>query len=108
MFEEIFHSVIMVLIDIFECFGALVLALSVFKAFYHWVRKQLGRDADYHVGLTLLKGMSTALQFKMAAEILKTSIVGDMNELLVLGAVVALRAVMSLLIHFEMKDIEKH
>ena len=33
-----------------------------------------------------------------------TVLVRDLNELIVLGAVVLLRALLSLLIHFEMKD----
>ena len=40
----------------------------------------------------------------MAAEILKTVLVRDLKELLVLGAVILLRALLSLLIHFEMKS----
>ena len=43
------------------------------------------------------------MEFKMAAEILKTVLVRDLNELLVLGAVILLRALLSLLIHFEMR-----
>ena len=39
----------------------------------------------------------------MAAEILKTVLVRDLNELMVLGAVILLRALLSLLIHIEMK-----
>ena len=39
----------------------------------------------------------------MAAEILKTVQVRDLEELTVLGAVIVLRAVLSLLIHFEME-----
>ena len=40
---------------------------------------------------------------EMAAEILKTVLVRDLNELVVLGAVIVLRALLSLLIHVEMK-----
>ncbi len=47
--------------------------------------------------------MSTALAFKMAAEILKTVLVHDLSELLILGAIVLLRGAMSLLLHFELK-----
>ena len=39
----------------------------------------------------------------MAAEILKTVIIRDIEELMVLGAVIVLRARLSFLIHFEMK-----
>ena len=41
----------------------------------------------------------------MAAEILKTVLVHELNELMVLGAVILLRALLSFLIHFEMKQI---
>ena len=51
----------------------------------------------------LANGLATALEFKMAAEILKTVLVRELSELLVLGAVIALRALLSLLIHFELK-----
>ena len=39
----------------------------------------------------------------MAAEILKTVLVHDLSELLILGAIVLLRGTMSLLLHFELK-----
>ena len=52
----------------------------------------------------IINGLATSLEFKMAAEILKTVLVRDLNELIVLGAVVLLRALLSLLIHFEMKS----
>ena len=45
----------------------------------------------------------------MAAEILKTVLIRDFGELLVLGAVIILRALLSFLIHFEMNHAgEKH
>ena len=54
----------------------------------------------------LANGLATSLEFKMAAEILKTVLVREMNELMVLGAVILLRALLSFLIHFEMKQID--
>ena len=40
----------------------------------------------------------------MAAEILRTVIIQSLDELYVLGAVILLRALMSVLIHFEIKE----
>jgi putative ABC transport system substrate-binding protein len=48
---------------------------------------------------------------KMAAEILKTVLIRDFGELVVLGAVIILRALLSFLIHFEMhhsKETHNH
>lgn len=39
----------------------------------------------------------------MGAEILKTVIIRTMDEIIVLGAIILLRAILSLLIHYEMK-----
>lgn len=105
MFDKIFHLTVEVLIFIFECFGIAVITTEVIKSFYHWTMQLVGRKDEYQVGYCLAKGMATGLQFKMAAEILKTAIVSDMSEFLVLGAVVLLRTIMSLLIHLEMKNV---
>jgi len=43
----------------------------------------------------------------MAAEILKTVLIREMSELFVLGAVIILRAILSILMHFEMKHNNK-
>ena len=52
-------------------------------------------------------GLATGLEFKMAAEILNTVLIRELSELYVLGAVILLRAILSVLIHFEMKHNEK-
>ena len=49
------------------------------------------------------EGLATGLEFKMAAEILKTVLIKEMSELMVLGAVILLRAFLSVLIRFEMR-----
>lgn len=40
----------------------------------------------------------------MGAEILKTVLIRDMQEIWMLGAIIILRALLSLLIHFEMRE----
>ncbi|MBR6739231.1 MAG: DUF1622 domain-containing protein, partial [Oscillospiraceae bacterium] len=53
-------------------------------------------------------GLASGLEFKMAAEILKTVLVRSLDELVILGAVILLRALLSVLIHVEMKAEERH
>ena len=55
----------------------------------------------------LASGLALSLEFKMAAEILKTVLIHDLTELTVLGAVIVLRALLSLLIHYELRHEEK-
>ena len=44
----------------------------------------------------------------MGAEILKTVLVRSLNEILILGAIILLRALLSLMIHFEIKAEQQH
>ena len=44
----------------------------------------------------------------MGAEILKTVLIHEMSEIYVLGAIILLRAILTLLIHFELKAEQKN
>ncbi len=99
------HAVELVLpyiISLLEIMGIIVVAWSAIKAFWEYIQ-----NSFFHKNLDLqahfANGLATGLEFKMAAEILKTVLVRSLNELLILGAVILLRALLSLLIHFEMK-----
>ena len=55
------------------------------------------------VRLELAEGIALALEFKLGAELLRTLTVRDWNELLILGAVILLRAAMTFLIQWEIR-----
>lgn len=48
-----------------------------------------------------------ALSFKLGGEILRTVVVRDMSEIMQVGAIIVLRAALTLLIHWEIKNEEK-
>ena len=105
MLEELIIDILPPIISICELMGIFVVAVSALRAFWHYCRGLVSRTPrDVKVKFELANGLATSLEFKMAAEILKTVLVRDLNELIVLGAVVLLRALLSLLIHFEMKE----
>jgi uncharacterized membrane protein len=56
-----------------------------------------------HVRLMLAQGISLALGFKLGGEVLRTLTVRDWNEFVILGAIIVLRAAITLLIHWEIK-----
>lgn len=103
MLEELIIDILPPIISICELMGIFVVAVSALRAFWHYFRGLVSRTPQ-DVKFELANGLATSLEFKMAAEILKTVLVRDLNELIVLGAVVLLRALLSLLIHFEMKE----
>ena len=89
-------------IAILEIMGIIVVAWSSVTGFWHYIQNKLmKKHLDVQNGLA--EGLATGLEFKMAAEILKTVLIRSMEELYVLGAVILLRALLSVLIHFEMK-----
>lgn len=90
------------IIALLEVMGIAVVLWSALVAFGHFVQNSLlKKHLDVQNGLA--KGLAIGLEFKMAAEILKTVLIRSMDELYVLGAVILLRALLSVLIHFEMK-----
>ena len=103
MLEELIGLILPPIISICELMGIFVVSLSALRAFWHYVRGLI-THVPQDVKFELANGLATSLEFKMAAEILKTVLVRDLNELIILGAVVLLRALLSLLIHFEMKS----
>ena len=103
MLEELVLLILPPIISVCELMGIFVVAVSALRAFWHYCRGVFTHKPQ-DVKFELANGLATSLEFKMAAEILKTVLVRDLNELIVLGTVVLLRALLSLLIHFEMKD----
>lgn len=103
MLEHVIELTLEYLIPICELMGIIIVAVSTFSAFCKYAKGLITRQpAD--IKFQLASGMALSLEFKMAAEILKTVLIREMTELLVLGAVIILRALLSVLIHFEMKE----
>ena len=103
MLENIIETALPVIIAAIEIIGIIVVAISAFQGFYFYILSLFGRGSGRNLKLDLANGMATGLEFKVAAEILKTVLVRDLNELIVLGSVIVLRALLTMLIHFEMK-----
>lgn len=102
MLESVVEFLLEILIPLCELMGIVIVTVSAVSAFAKYACSLVTkRSCD--VKFQLASGLALSLEFKMAAEILKTVLIRDLNELLVLGVVIALRALLSLLIHFEMK-----
>lgn len=105
MLENLIELILPPIIAATELIGIFVVTVAVLKAFFHYLVTLLGiRGKRYAVKFELANGMATGLEFKMAAEILKTVQVRSFQELLVLGAIILLRALLSFMIHAEMKN----
>ena len=84
-----------------ELFGICILVYTAVKSFILWMKK------DQSIRLQLAEGIALALEFKLGGEVLRTVVVRDWTELGILGAIIALRAALTFLIHWEIKNEEK-
>ncbi|MBR5306847.1 MAG: DUF1622 domain-containing protein [Oscillospiraceae bacterium] len=105
MFEEIFHNSVMVLIHIIEIIGIFIVVTGVFRAFKDYLKSFFGGGASFELRHDLGTAMVTGLEFKMAAEILRTVIVRTKEEIIMLGAIIVLREILFFFIN---KDIKEH
>ena len=106
MLEKCIETALPSVIAVLELMGILVAVVSAVQAFIRYILGLVTRSEN-DVKFALANGLATSLEFKMAAEIMKTVLVRELNELMVLGAVILLRALLSFLIHFEMKQTHR-
>ena len=107
MLEKIFTTILPILIHIFELMGVIVLTVGAFKAFYHHVKSKVGRGGS-SLKYGFANSLITALEFKLAAEILKTVLVKTLDELVILASLFLLRALMTFILEREIKHSESH
>ncbi|MBR0039241.1 MAG: DUF1622 domain-containing protein [Lachnospiraceae bacterium] len=84
-----------------EMAGIIVLITTSAKCFIKWLQKKS------HVQLDLAHGTALALTFKMGGEVLRTVVVREWQELGILGAIIVLRAALTIMLHWEIKSEEK-
>ena len=93
-------------ISVFEIIGIFVVCCSGVKGFWQYCQNSFMKK-KVNIQMNLAKGLAVGLEFKMAAEILKTVLLQSLDEIYMLGAVILLRALLSLLIHFELHTFKK-
>ena len=91
MLTHIVELVLEYLIPVCELMGIFIVAISILTAFATYIRNLFTGD-EHDVKVQLASGLAVSLEFKMAAEILKTVLIHNLTELTVLGAVIGLRA----------------
>ena len=94
------------MISVFEIIGVFVVCWSGLHVFWQFFENTFLRK-KFDLQSNLAKGLAVGLEFKMAAEILKTVLIQTLEEIYILGAVILLRALLSLLIHFEIAPHRK-
>ncbi|MRI85094.1 DUF1622 domain-containing protein [Aerococcaceae bacterium WS4759] len=101
--EYIEETLSPIVVHSLELIGILIIIYGSIKALTIFFKDGMNLSNSL-VKITLGEALSLSLEFKLGAEIIKTVIVRDLNELIILGFVVVLRIVLTLLIHWEVKQ----
>ncbi len=89
-----------------ELIGVIIVAIGAAKAIFKLVKTKYDLY-DSKIRIDFAKALTFSLEFKLASELLKTVVIRTWNEVLILSAVVLLRVIMTLIIHWEMENEEK-
>ena len=100
--EGFLETAVPMIAGLAEVIGLFIIVTSLAKATYHYVRATFFHDQhDFHHEMS--SGLTTALEFLMSAEIAKTFLLQNLESVVPLAATFALRAMMSLMLHWEME-----
>ena len=100
--SDLFDLIVNYLILFVELIGIGILLYAVISAVIGLIRRQP------HTRLKLAEGIALSLEFKMGGELLRTVVVREWKELLILGAIILMRAALTFLIQWEIKIERKN
>ena len=101
MLHIILENIVDGAILLFEFIGVGIIIFSGIRGFFLYIR----RSPD--TKLTLAKGLAMGLESKLGSEILHTVVDRDWREIGIVAGIIALRAALTFLIHWEIKEEEK-
>ena len=87
---------------VLELVGILIIIVGSVRALVRLLQCMRTKK-PFHVVVDLGKALSLALEFKMVAEIIKTEIIHNLEELSILAVVILIRALLAFIIHWEIR-----
>ena len=105
-YKTLLHCIAEMAVITLELIGIVIIVIGSVKAIIKVFSKIRNKETP-NVMIALGRSLALALEFKMGAEIVNTVIIRDLRELVVLAIVIALRAILAALIHWEIKNERK-
>lgn len=99
--EWILENIASIAIILFEFIGVAIIIWSGITGFLKWLK----HSGD--TGVYLARGLAMGLEFKMGSEILRTVIVREWTEIGLVAGIIILRAALTFLLHWEIKEEDK-
>lgn len=100
--HHLLEAVIPYITGSLEAIGVFIITLAAIRGIVQFFKNSFNfRDDD--VAIHFAKAMSLSLEFKLAAEIIKTVVIRTLDEFIILAAVAILRVVLTFVLHWELK-----
>ena len=103
--ENLLEVIIPYITGTLELIGVFIIIIASLKAVILLIKFRFNMENE-SIKLSLAKGLALSLEFKLAAEILKTVIVRNLDEFFILSAVVILRVILTFVIHWEINSVK--
>ncbi len=100
-FERLMAEIILLAAHLLEIFGTIIIFYAGVYTFTRFLR---GKTESREIRLYFARFLLFGLEFKLASEILRTVIVRTLNEVFILAAIIALRAILNIIIHWEIRQ----
>ena len=104
--EGFIHGLLTLIIPVIsgtlELIGVGIITIGSLRALIAFIGSKFN-FGDEEVKLQLAQSLALSLEFKLGAEILKSVIVRDVEEFILLFAIVVLRVILTFVIHWEIK-----
>lgn len=99
--EGVLENIVNIVIIVLELMGVWIILASGIKGFRNYIKH------SPETKRSLAQGLAMALEFKMGSEILRTVVVREWEEIVTVAGIIALRALLAFLIHWEIKEEEE-
>ncbi len=100
-FQTGLETIVSYAILLFEYVGVIVITISCLQGTWQYIHR------SPTTRLNLAKGLAMGLEFKLGSEILRTVVVREFKEICIVASIIVLRALLTFLIHWEIKNEEK-
>jgi uncharacterized membrane protein len=105
--EDFLELIIPYITGALELIGVAIITISAIRGVFKFFSNGFNFRDD-EVAITFAKAMSLSLEFKLAAEIIKTVVIRTLDEFIILAAVAILRVVLTFVLHWELKSGAKN
>ncbi len=105
--KDFLHPTAEISAGVLELIGIIIIIVGSIRALVLLVDRMI-KKKPFRVVSDLGRALSLALEFKMGAEIIKTVIIHNLEELAILGVVIVIRALLAFIIHWEIQLEEKN